>query len=98
MRQPREMPQRVQIGELGEVVGGQGQGGQVGEGGRERGLDAVESVAGEEEDAEARGEGEVGEGGDVVVGEVDGVLVLHTFFTTVFSGRKKGFSVRFFFV
>lgn len=77
MRESGEMPQRVQIRELGEVVGCEDQGCQVGQGGREGGLDGVEPVAREEEGAEARGEGEVGEGGDVVVGEVDGVLVLH---------------------
>lgn len=39
-------------------------------------MDAGDAVAREEEGVQARGEGEVGEGGDVVVGEVDGVLVL----------------------
>lgn len=70
------MPQRIQIRELGEVVGGEDQGCQVWQRGCEGGLDGVEPVAREEEGAEAWGEGEVGEGGDVVVGEVDGVLVL----------------------
>lgn len=35
-----------------------------------------DTVAGEEEGAETWGVGEVGEGGDVIVGEVDGILVL----------------------
>ena len=39
-------------------------------------MDAGDAVAREEEGVQAWGEGEVGEGGDVVVGEVDGVLVL----------------------
>ena len=42
-------------------------------------MDTADAVAGEEEGLQARGEGEVGEGGDVVVGEVDGVLVLLSF-------------------
>ena len=70
------MPQHVQIGEFGEIVGCEDQGCQVRQGGREGGLYGGDSVAREEEGAEARGEGEVGEGGDVVVGEVDGILVL----------------------
>lgn len=76
MCEPREIPQRVQIGEFGQIVGRQDQGCQVGQRGREGGLYAVDAVAREEEGPEARGEGKVGEGGDVVVGEVDGVLVL----------------------
>lgn len=49
MRQFREMPQRIQISEFGEVVGREDQGGEVGYRGRERRLDAVDSVAREEE-------------------------------------------------
>ena len=75
------MPQHVQIGEFGEVVGCEDQGCEVRDGGREGGLDGGDSVAGEEEGAEARGEGEVDEGGDVVVGEVDGILVLQNYFS-----------------
>ena len=39
-------------------------------------MDAVDSVAREQEGVQARGEGEVGEDADVVVGEVDGILIL----------------------
>ena len=39
-------------------------------------MDAVDPVAREQEGAESGGEREVREGGYVVVGEVDGVLVL----------------------
>ena len=53
-------------------------------------MDAVESVAGEEEGTESGGEREVGEGGYIVVGEVDGVLVLQL---RLFSGGD--FSVHF---
>ena len=59
-------------------------------------MDAVEPVAGEEERAESGGEGEVGEGGYVVVGEVDGVLVLQQLLfsgpclSTVFRTHREG--------
>lgn len=44
---------------------------------RERRLYAADSIAGEEEGMQARGKGEVGEGTDVVVCEVDCILVLY---------------------
>lgn len=77
MRQFRQQPQRLQVGEFGETVGREHEGGEIGRRGRERGLDAVDAVAREQEGVQARGEREVGQDGDVVVGEVDGVLVLH---------------------
>lgn len=39
-------------------------------------LDAGDAIAREEEGVQARGEGEIGEGGDVVICEIDGILVL----------------------
>ena len=39
-------------------------------------MDTVDAVAGQEEGLQAGGEREIGEGRDVVVGEVYGVLVL----------------------
>lgn len=51
MRESREPPQRVQVRELGEVVGRQDQGGQVGQRVGERGLDAVDPVPRQEERA-----------------------------------------------
>ena len=45
------MPQRVQIRQLGEVVGGEDQSGEVGQRGREGGLDAVDPVPREQEGA-----------------------------------------------
>ena len=76
MRQFGKQAQDVQIRQLGEVVLREDQRGQVRYRGCERGLDAVDAVAGQEEGVQARREGEVGEGADVVVGEVDCVLVL----------------------
>ncbi|KAI4143271.1 MAG: hypothetical protein LQ340_007058, partial [Diploschistes diacapsis] len=66
----------VEVRQLGEVVLGEDEGGEVREVGGEGGLDGGQPVAGEEEGLEARREGEVGEGEDVIVGEVDGVLGL----------------------
>lgn len=77
MRQSREMAERIEVGQLGEVVGREDQGLEVGQGGGQAGLDAVGPVARQEEAAQPGAEGEVAEGGDVIVGEVDGVgLVL----------------------
>ena len=77
MRQPLEMAERIQVGQLGEVVRREDQGLEVWQAIRQRGLDAVDPVARQQEAAQPRGEGEVGQGGDVIVGEVDGVgLVL----------------------
>ena len=76
MRQLRERAQRIQIRQLGEVVRRQDQGGEVRDRLGQRGLDARDAVAGEQEGAQARREREVGELRDVVVGEVDGILVL----------------------
>jgi len=76
MRQPSEMLERVQVCQLGQVVLRQDQACEVRYRVRERGLDAGDAVAREEEGVQAWGEGEVGEGGDVVVCEVDGILVL----------------------
>lgn len=77
MRQPLEMAERIEIGQLGEVVGREDQGLEVGQAIGQSGLDAVGPVARQEEAAQPGGEGEVGQGGDVIVGQVDGVgLVL----------------------
>ena len=70
------MLERIQIRELGQAVLRQDQACEVRYRGRERGLDAGDAVAREEEGVQAWGEGEVGEGRDVVVCEVDGILVL----------------------
>ena len=76
MRQLREGAQGIQIGQLGEVIRREDEGGEVGDRLGERGLNARDPIAGEQEGAQARREREVGELGDVVVGEVDGILVL----------------------
>ena len=60
MCQALEIPQRVQICQLGEVVGGEDQGLEIRYRVREGGLYAVDSVAGEKEDAESGRKGEVG--------------------------------------
>ena len=76
MGELREGAQRIQIRQLGEVVRRQDQGGEVGDRLGQRGLDACDAVAGEQEGTQARREREVGELHNVVVGEVDGILVL----------------------
>lgn len=76
MRQLLETAQGIEIGELGEIIRREDEGREVGYGSGERGLDAGDAVAGEQEGAQARREREVGELRDVVVGEVDGILVL----------------------
>lgn len=76
MRQALKLCQRVQIRQLGEVVGGESQHLEVGYGVCQCGLDRGDAVPGEEEGLEALGEGEVAELLDVVVGEVDCVLWL----------------------
>lgn len=76
MRKLSETAQRIQIRQLGEVVGRQDQRREVRDRLGERGLDARDAVAGEQEGAQALREREVGKLGDVVVGEVDCILVL----------------------
>ena len=95
MRQFREMPQGIEIGEFGEVVGREDEGGEIGYRSREGGLDTIDSVAREEEGAQAGRKREVGEDGDVVIGEVDGILILqdchssvHVHRVCMLSGRK----------
>ena len=72
----RKFAQDVQICELSEVVLSKDQSSQVRYRVRERRLYAIDSITGKEEGVQARGEREVGEGGDVVVCEVDCILVL----------------------
>ena len=86
MREFRKVPQNVQIRQLGKVVLCKYEGGEVRCRVRERGLYAVDAIAGKEEGVQARGKGEVGEGRDVVVGKVDGVLVLQR---PLSSARKR---------
>ena len=45
MRQPLEMAERIQIGQLGEVVGREDQGLEIGQAVGQRGLDTVGPVA-----------------------------------------------------
>lgn len=76
VRQLRERAQRVQVRQLRHLVLGQNERGQVGDRAREGRRDAGDAVAGQQQRLQPRAEGEVGDGGDVIVGEVDGVLVL----------------------
>ena len=56
------------------------------------GLDVCDAVACAEEGLEAGGEGEVGEVGDVVVCEVDGILWLRMVSQTIEDRRGKTYS------
>lgn len=71
VRQPRKFAQNVEIRELGDLIRGQDEVAQV----RHRvgcvGLYGGDAVAREEEGGYPRGQGEVAEHGDIVVGEVD---------------------------
>lgn len=67
MCQSRESTQRIQIRELLHSVAGHDESCEVGYAAREGGLDSGDAVAREEEGAQTGGEGEVGEGGNVVV-------------------------------
>lgn len=91
MGQLREAGQGIEVSQLGEVVRREDEGGEVRDRLGERGRDARDAVAGEQEGAQARREREVGELGDVIVGEVDGILVLfdgtHTRITSVIRSR-----------
>ena len=49
MRQPRKMPQRVQIRKFGKIVLRQDEAGKIRYRGRKRGLYARDAIAGEEE-------------------------------------------------
>lgn len=49
-----------------------------------------DAIAGEKQGSEARGEREVGDRGDVIVGEIDGVMVLR-------NGLAKGRGLNIFF-
>ena len=59
MREPREVPQHVEIREFGKIVRRQDERRQVRQRVGERGLDAVNPVSGQQQRAQARGEGEV---------------------------------------
>ena len=76
MRQLRKLSQNIQIRQFRKVILREYQGREVGDRIGEGGLYAIHAVARKEQGVEARGQREVGEGGDVVVRQVDGVLVL----------------------
>lgn len=76
MRQPPKPPQHVQVRQLRQLVRREHQVPQPRHRGGQAGLDRRNTVAREEEGADARGEGEVAEDLDVVVGEVEGVVGL----------------------
>lgn len=71
-----EASQRIQICQLGETVLGQYQGVQIRYTRREVGLYAGDAVLGEKQRAQAGLQREVAELRDIVVGQVDGVVVL----------------------
>lgn len=68
MRQPRKPPEHIQIRQLRNLIRRQHQIPQPRHGRRQAGLDRGDAVAREEERADARGQREVAEDLDVVVG------------------------------
>lgn len=77
MRQPLHLPQRLEIGEFGEDVLRQHERVQVHERPAQTGRDRGDAVAAEVQRAQPRRERKVCEGGNVVVGKVERVLVAH---------------------
>jgi hypothetical protein len=76
MRQLAQIPQRIQIRQLSHIIRRQNKRRQAGQRRGQRRLDMLDAVARKEQGLETRKEGEVPEGRDVVVGEVDCILVL----------------------
>lgn len=76
VRQPRELAQDVNIGELGNVVRRQDEIREVRHGRGERRLNDGDAVPRKEECRDPRREGEVTQDLDIVVGEVDGIVGL----------------------
>lgn len=77
MRQLRQLPQRIQVRQLRHVIRRQDKARQVRYRRCQVRMDVADPVAREHQGAEAREEGEIREGGDVVVREVDRILVLY---------------------
>lgn len=74
--QPREPAQHVHVGQLGQLVGREHQVRQVRDRAGERRRDGRDAVARQQQRPDPRGQGEVAEELDVIVGQVDGVLWL----------------------
>ena len=89
VRQQRKASQHVEVGQLGQLVGGQHQVAQVGDRARQRGLYARDAVARQQQRRDARRQREVAEEGDVVVGEVDRVVGLDAEGISS-QGRRRG--------
>ena len=85
MRKLREVPQRIQIRQLGQIILRQDQAREVRDRVRDRGLDACDTIPREEERVQPWGQGEVGEDRDIVVCEVDSILVLTKRFSSCYS-------------
>jgi hypothetical protein len=77
MRQPREVPERIQIRQLGDVILRQNKCRQSRYRSSDSRLNLSDAIPREKKHAETREEGEIREGGDIVVCEVDCILVLH---------------------
>lgn len=78
MGQLGQVPQRIQVRQLSHIIRRQNKCRQTRQRRSQRGLNMLDPVAREEEGMEARKEGEVREGRNIVIGEVDRILVLYT--------------------
>lgn len=72
----RETLQWLQVSQLSDLILRQDEGSQVGDLLGQRGLYGGDAVAGQQQRVQARGEREVCDDGDVVIGEVDTFLIL----------------------
>lgn len=71
-----EVGERLEGWEVGDAVVREVEGGQVGDGGSDAGLDGGDAVARDEERGDLWAEREVAERRDFIVGEVEGLMIL----------------------
>jgi hypothetical protein len=87
MSQVCQVSQGVQVRQLGHIVRREYQRRQIGDVGSYRRLNMLHPIARKKEGAETRKEGEIPEGGDIVIRKVDCILVL---LPVSFSSTSKG--------
>jgi hypothetical protein len=76
MSQACQVPEGVQVRQLGHIIRREDQCRQVGDGGSYRRLNMLHPIARKKEGVETRKEGKIPQGGDIVIRKVDRILVL----------------------